>query len=89
MRYQLGNASKEVIQQLVYCLARSLLIYLGTPMVVAKLWKKEDIDTMEASIYRKTLKYANNIPNKSILNIMSSSRLAGEVAMSLAKGVWS
>ena len=59
-------------------------------MVVAKLWKKEDIDTMEAaSIYRKTLKYANNIPNKSILNIMSSSRLAGEVVMSLAKGVWS
>ena len=56
-------------------------------MVVAKLWKKEDIDTMEASIYRKTLKYANNIPNKSILNIMSSSRLAGEVVMSLAKGV--
>lgn len=89
MRYQLGNASKEVIQQLVCCLARSLLIYLGTPMVVAKLWKKEDIDTMESSIYRKTLKYANNIPNKSILNIMSSSRLAGEVVMSLAKGVWS
>ena len=46
-------------------------------MVVAKLWKKEDIDTMEANIYRKTLKYANNITNKSILNIMSSSRLAG------------
>ena len=58
-------------------------------MVVAKLWKKEDIDAMEGSIYRKTLKYANNIANKSILNIMSSSRLAGEVAMSLAKGVWS
>ena len=57
-------------------------------MVVAKLWKKEDIDALEASIYRG-LKYANNIPNKSILNIMSSSRLAGEVVMSLAKGVWS
>jgi hypothetical protein len=58
-------------------------------MVVAKLWKKEDIDAMEANIHRKTLKYANNIANKSILNIMSSSRLAGEVVMSLAKGVWS
>ena len=89
MRYLLGNASKKVVQQLVCCLARSLLIYLGTPMVVAKLWKKEDIDAIKASIYRKTLKYGNNIANKSILNIMSSSRLAGEVAMSLAKGVWS
>ena len=58
-------------------------------MLVAKLWKKEDIDAMEASIYRKTLKYVNNIANKSILIIMSSSRLAGEVIMSLAKGVWS
>jgi hypothetical protein len=58
-------------------------------MVVAKLWKKEDIDAMEASIYRKTLKYANNIANKSILNIMSSSRLAGKLAMSLGKRVWS
>ena len=34
-------------------------------MVVAKLGKKEDIDAMEASIYRKTLKYANNIASKS------------------------
>ena len=58
-------------------------------MDVTKLWKKEDIDAMEASTFRKTLKYANNIANKSILNIMSSSRLAGEVVMSLAKGVWS
>ena len=57
-------------------------------MLVAKLWKKDDIDTIEANIYRKTLKYANNIANKSILNIMSSSRLAGEVVISLAKGVW-
>ncbi len=89
MRYQLGNASKQVVQQLLCCLARSLPIYLVTPMVVAKLWKKEDIDAMEASIYRKTLKYANNIANKSILNIMSSSRLAGKLAISLGKRVWS
>jgi hypothetical protein len=31
MRWRLGRADSDVIQQLVCCLSRSMLIYLGTP----------------------------------------------------------
>jgi hypothetical protein len=30
----------NVVQQLTCCLARPLLIYIGTPMVVARLWRR-------------------------------------------------
>ena len=40
MRWRLGRADSDVIQQLVCCLSRSMLIYLGTPMVAAGLWKR-------------------------------------------------
>ena len=40
LRSRLGRADSDVIQQLVCCLSRSMLIYLGTPMVAAGLWKR-------------------------------------------------
>jgi hypothetical protein len=40
MRWRLGRADSDVIQQLVCCLSRSMLIYLGTPMVAAGIWKR-------------------------------------------------
>ena len=59
-----------------------MLIYIGTPMAAAGLWKRQDIDRFEAAIYRKILGVANNIPNKAILNKMTSIRLAGEAITS-------
>ena len=41
-------------------------------MAAAGLWKRQDIDRFEAAIYRKILDVANNIPNKAILNTMTS-----------------
>ena len=76
LKWRLKNAEPDVVQQLTCCLARSLLIYIGTPMFVAGLWKRKDIDALEASLYRKILFLPNTISNKAILNTMKSIRLA-------------
>ena len=47
-------------------------------MFVAGLWKRKDIDALEASLYRKILFLPNTISNKAILNTMTSIRFAGE-----------
>ena len=65
-----------------------MLIYIGTSMSAAGLWKRQDIDRFEAGIYRKILGVANNIPNKTILNTKSSMRLAGEAITSLSRKAW-
>ena len=53
-------------------------------MYVAGLWKRKDIDSIEASLYRKILFLNKGISNKAILNTMTSIRLAGEAIKSLA-----
>ncbi len=53
-------------------------------MVIAGLWKRKDIDALEASLYRKTLFLSRGISNKAILNTMTSIRLAGEAIENLA-----
>ena len=88
MRWRLGRADSDVIQQLVCCLSRSMLIYIGTPMAAAGLWKRSDIDRFEASLYRKVLRIGNMVPNKAILNTMTNIRLAGEIVSNLSKGAW-
>jgi hypothetical protein len=77
-----------VVQQLTCCLARSLLIYIGKPMVVAGLWRRQNIYSLEAGLYRKILFVGNGISNKAILKTMLSMRLAGEAIQHLAKGAW-
>ena len=75
-----------MVQQLTCCLARSMLIYIGTPMVAAGVWKRPDIDRIEASLYRKIMSIGNKITNKAILNTMTNIRLAGEVVSYLSRG---
>ena len=65
-----------------------MLIYLGTPMVAAGVWKRQDIDKIEASLYRKVLGVGNMVSNKAILNTMTSIRLAGEVVNYLSREAW-
>ena len=88
LRWKLKGGEPNVVQQLTCCLARSLLIYIGTPMVVAGLWRRQDIDSLEAGLYRKILFVGNGVSNKAILNTMLSIRLAGEAIQHLAKGAW-
>ena len=85
MRWRIGKAEPDVIQRLTCCLARSMLIYIGTPLAAVGKWKREDIDRVEASLYRKILRIGNDIPNSAVLNIMNSTRLAGEVIHYLSR----
>ena len=88
LRYRLKNADVDVVERLTCFLARSMLIYIGTPMAAAGLWKRQDIDRFEAGIYRKILGAPNTITNKAILNTMTSMRLAGEAITHLARSTW-
>ena len=81
LRSRLKRAEPDVLQQLTCCLARSLLIYIGTPMVTVGLWKKKDIDRLEAGQYRKILGCNPTITNRAILNTMTSMKLAGVAVM--------
>jgi hypothetical protein len=53
-------------------------------MYVAGLWKRKDIDSIEANLYRKILFLNKSISNKAILNTMTSIRLGGEAINNLA-----
>jgi hypothetical protein len=88
LRWRLKGGEPNVVQQLTCCLARSLLIYIGTPMMVAGLWKRQEIDGLEAGLYRKILFVGSGIANKAILNTMTSIRLAGDAITSIARKVW-
>ena len=57
-------------------------------MVAASLWKRSDIDRIEASLYRKVLRIGNMVSNRAILNTMTNIRLAGEVTNYLSKEAW-
>ncbi|MFM7728357.1 MAG: RNA-directed DNA polymerase [Flavobacteriales bacterium] len=81
LRNRLKRADVDVLQQLTCCLARSLLIYIGTPMVAAGIWNKSDIDRLEAGQYRKIKGCNNSISNKAILNTMTTMKLAGVAVM--------
>jgi hypothetical protein len=47
-------------------------------MVVVGLWRRQNIDSLEAGLYRKIIFVGNGVSNKAILNTMLSIRLAGE-----------
>ena len=64
------------------------MIYIGTPMAAVGLWKREDIDRVEASLYRKIMRIGNDIPNEVVLNAMTNIRLAGEVIHYLSREAW-
>jgi len=65
-----------------------MMIYIGTPMAAVGLWKREDIDRVEASLYRKIMRIGNDIPNAVVLNTMTNIRLAGEVIHYLSREAW-
>ena len=66
-------------------LARSILVYTSTPMVAAGLWKREDIDRLEAQLFREVNSLTNMISNKAIMNVACSMRNAREIIQGLAQ----
>ena len=53
-------------------------------MVGAGLWKREDIDRLEAQLFREVNGLPNVISNKAIMNVACSMRNAWEIVESLA-----
>ena len=48
LKWKLRNVDSAIKETLTCVLARSILVYIGTPMVAAGLWKREDIERTEA-----------------------------------------
>ena len=79
LRWKLRKVDLDIKETLTCVLARSILVYTGTPMVAAGLWKRDDIDRMEAQLFREVNGLPNVISNKDILNVACSMRNAWEI----------
>ena len=84
LKWKLRKVDLEIKETLTCVLARSILVYIGTPMVAAGLWKKEDIDRVEAQLFREANSLPNVIANKAIMNVACSMRNAWEIVQGLA-----
>ena len=84
LKWKLRKVDLEIKETLTCVLARSILVYIGTPMVAAGLWKREDIDRWEAQLFREVNSLANVICNKAIMNVACSMRNAWEIVQGLA-----
>ena len=69
-------------------MARSLLIYMGTPMVAAMIWTGNDIANEEIRLYRKIYRLPNTISNRAIQHITTQIRPAKEIVELLASRAW-
>ena len=84
LKWKLRKVDSDIKETLTCVLARSILIYIGTPMVAAGLWKREDIDRTEAQLFRQINGLPNIIANKAIMNVACSMRNAWEIVEPLA-----
>ena len=68
-----------VMETLINSFGRSLLIYLGTPMVAAEIWKIDDIERKEKGIIKQTMFVPQSINPDIIANLVRNTRPAAEV----------
>ena len=85
LKWKLRKVDLDIKETLTCVLARSILVYTGTPMVAAGLWKREDIDRLEAQLFREVNSLPNVISNKAIMNVACSKRNAWEIVQPLAQ----
>ena len=74
----------EIKDTLTCVLARSILIYIGTPLVAAGIWKRDDIDRTEAQLYRSINNLPNLVSNKALMNVACGLRNAWDIVEPLA-----
>ena len=84
LKWKLRKVDLDIKETLTCVLARSILVYTGTPMVAAGLCKREDIDRLEAQLFREVNSLPNVISNKAIMNVACSMRNAWEIVQPLA-----
>ena len=74
-----------VMEQIQNAYARSLIIYVGTPMVAAGLWKRKNIEEIERQTFKKMAMVPNNINAKVIANLVREKEPVWSVVDRLAK----
>ena len=84
MKWKLRKVDIDIKETLTCVLARSILIYIGTPMVAAGIWKRDDIDRTEAQLYRSINNLPNLVSNKALMNVACGLRNAWDIVEPLA-----
>ena len=84
MKWKLRKVDFAIKETLTCVLARSILIYIGTPMVAAGLWKREDIDRTEVQLYRSINNLPNVVSNKALMNVACGLRNSWDIVEPLA-----
>ena len=74
----------NVLEHILVVLARSILTYHGTPLVVAGIWDKEDIKQLEAGLYRGVHSVSNEISNEVLLNVLQNAKPVWDIVKNLA-----
>ena len=64
-------------ETLLCVLARSILLYIGTPLAAAKICKEADIDRLETQLYREVNCAPNIISSKGLMSVTRSLRRHG------------
>jgi hypothetical protein len=63
-------AENEVRQQLLISYGNSLLIFYGTPLVVANYWDEEDIKKIEKDLFVKAMNIPRDVKRDVVTNIL-------------------
>ena len=84
MKWKLRKVDIDIKETLTCVLARSILIYIGTPLVAAGIWKRDDIDRTEAQLYRSINNLPNLVSNKALMNVACGLRNAWDIVEPLA-----
>jgi hypothetical protein len=82
---RLRSLDPSIKEHLICTLARSLLIYHGTPMVSAEIWKHADIRQLECQLYRESSAISNQVCNEAVINVLQYCAPVWEVVSRLAK----
>ena len=84
LKWKLRKVDSAIKETLTCVLARSILVYIGTPMFAAGLWKRDDIDRTEAQLYRSTNNIPNVMSNRALMNVACGLRNAWDIVEPLA-----
>ena len=79
LRWKLRNVDIAIKDTLTCALARSIFIYIGTPLVAANVWNQKHIEQVEAQLFRQVNNLPNIISNKALMHVACSLRPAWEI----------
>lgn len=84
IRNKVKFVDSDIKEHMICAYARSLIIYHGTPLVAAKVWKQQDIESLERRSYRKAYGLSHDIGGVTMMNVASSQEPVWKVIERLA-----